>query len=274
MRKFLQKCQKIAGCWECAVYGSRPPIASKPGSSPPVRPGLDNVMSQQWPDAICPCITSSSAYFRSFTLFLFEKTRQGTKSSGTGESCVTNESQKYPLPLFVQLLFLFVELKKSSFLSIFLSISVFAFPSTAGAPLAVSQSNTDLRQKLFLFPKFQGEPEQALCWLGWVSFAQEPWQIRELAHRCHCIHVSLSHSIKTLTPFPIPWPKYLLESLSLSLLNHPSLSLSLLLEPPPPRHRRQEADESLSRRKSERTLRSSCLIGWLWSVSQYGTKLY
>ena len=27
---------------QCAVYGSRPPIASKPGSSPPERPGLDN----------------------------------------------------------------------------------------------------------------------------------------------------------------------------------------------------------------------------------------
>ena len=30
MRKFPQKCQKIAGCWMSAVYGSRPPIASKP----------------------------------------------------------------------------------------------------------------------------------------------------------------------------------------------------------------------------------------------------
>jgi len=29
-----------------AVYGSRPPIASKPGSSPPERPGLDNETSQ------------------------------------------------------------------------------------------------------------------------------------------------------------------------------------------------------------------------------------
>ena len=80
----------------------------------------------------------------------FLKTRQGTKSSGTGGSCVTNESQKYLLPLFVQLLFLSVELIEliffnisiylsvcvpfqSSFFSISLSISVFAFPSTAGA---------------------------------------------------------------------------------------------------------------------------------------------
>ena len=30
MRKFPQKCQKIAGCKECSVYGSRPPIASIP----------------------------------------------------------------------------------------------------------------------------------------------------------------------------------------------------------------------------------------------------
>jgi len=31
---------------ECAVYGSRPPIASKPGSFSPERPGLDNSTSQ------------------------------------------------------------------------------------------------------------------------------------------------------------------------------------------------------------------------------------
>ena len=29
LRKFLQKCQKIAGCWEGTVYGSRPLIVSK-----------------------------------------------------------------------------------------------------------------------------------------------------------------------------------------------------------------------------------------------------
>ena len=46
VRKFPQKCQKIAGGWESAVYGSRPPIASKPDSSPPERPGLDNFTSQ------------------------------------------------------------------------------------------------------------------------------------------------------------------------------------------------------------------------------------
>jgi len=38
LRKFLQKCQKIAGCDECAVYASRPLIASKPRPSPPERP--------------------------------------------------------------------------------------------------------------------------------------------------------------------------------------------------------------------------------------------
>jgi len=30
---------------ECAVYSSCPHIASKPGSSPPERPGLDNITS-------------------------------------------------------------------------------------------------------------------------------------------------------------------------------------------------------------------------------------
>ena len=57
LRKIPQKCHKIAGCYECAVYGSRPSIASKPGSSRPERPGLDNITSQPWSDATCPCIT-------------------------------------------------------------------------------------------------------------------------------------------------------------------------------------------------------------------------
>ena len=73
MRKFPQKYQKIAGCWECAVYGSLPPIASKPGSSSPERTGLNNITSQSWSDATCPCTTSSSAYFHFVTLFLFER---------------------------------------------------------------------------------------------------------------------------------------------------------------------------------------------------------
>jgi len=88
MRKFPQKCQKIAGCWECAVYGSRPPIASTPGSSSPEWPGLDNITSQPWSDATCPCTTSWSTYFRFVTLFLLKKTRQSTSSSVTGASCV------------------------------------------------------------------------------------------------------------------------------------------------------------------------------------------
>ena len=48
LRNFPQKFQKIAGCYECAVYGSRPLIASKPGSSPLERPSLDNSTSQPW----------------------------------------------------------------------------------------------------------------------------------------------------------------------------------------------------------------------------------
>ena len=88
MGKVPQKCQKIAGYQECAVYSSRPPIASAPGSSPPERPVPDNATSQVWSDATCPCTTSWSSYFRFVTLFLFEKTRQNTRSSGTGASCV------------------------------------------------------------------------------------------------------------------------------------------------------------------------------------------
>jgi len=84
MRKFPQKCQKIAGCWGRAVYGSRPPIASTPGASSPEWPSLDNFPSQPWSDATCPCTTSWSAYFRFVTLFLLKKTRQSTRSSVTG----------------------------------------------------------------------------------------------------------------------------------------------------------------------------------------------
>ena len=48
---------------ECAFNGSRPPIASKPGSSPSERPGLDNITSQPHSDSNHPCTTSSIAYF-------------------------------------------------------------------------------------------------------------------------------------------------------------------------------------------------------------------
>jgi len=48
---------------QCAFYGSRPPIASKAGSSPPTRYGLNNITSQPWSDATCSRITSDSAYF-------------------------------------------------------------------------------------------------------------------------------------------------------------------------------------------------------------------
>jgi len=86
--KFPQKCQKIAGCWESAVYGSRPPIASKSDSSPQERPDLDIMTSQPWSEAICPCTTSASAYLRFVTISLLEKTRQSTRSGCTGASCV------------------------------------------------------------------------------------------------------------------------------------------------------------------------------------------
>ena len=54
---------------QCAVYGSRPPIASRPGSSCPDQYNLNNITSQPWSDATCPRITSNSAYFRFVTLF-------------------------------------------------------------------------------------------------------------------------------------------------------------------------------------------------------------
>jgi len=54
---------------QCAVYGSRPPIASKPGSSSLEQYGLNNITSQPCSDATCPRTTSDSAYFRFVTLF-------------------------------------------------------------------------------------------------------------------------------------------------------------------------------------------------------------
>jgi len=54
---------------QCAVYGSRPPIASKSGSSSPEQYGLNNITSQPWSDTTCPCTTSDSVYFCFVTLF-------------------------------------------------------------------------------------------------------------------------------------------------------------------------------------------------------------
>jgi len=79
------QCQKIDGCWESAVYGSRPPIASKPDSSPSERPDLNNITSQPWSEATWPCTTSAGAYLRFLTIFLLEKTRQSTRSGGRGQ---------------------------------------------------------------------------------------------------------------------------------------------------------------------------------------------
>jgi len=86
MRKFLQKCHKIAR-WARRLC-TQPPIASKPGSSSPERPGLDIITSQSWFDATCPCTTYWSAYFRFVTLFSLKKTRQSTRSDVTGARCV------------------------------------------------------------------------------------------------------------------------------------------------------------------------------------------
>jgi len=67
---------------------TQPQIASTPGSSSLKQPGLDNITSQPWSDATCPCTTSWSAYFRFVTLFLLKKTRQSTRSSVTKARCV------------------------------------------------------------------------------------------------------------------------------------------------------------------------------------------
>jgi len=57
-------------------------------SFPPEQPGLDNITSQPWSDAMCPCNISWSAYFCFVTLFLMKKARQSTRSGVTGARCV------------------------------------------------------------------------------------------------------------------------------------------------------------------------------------------
>jgi len=88
MQKFPQKCHKIAGFWENAAYGSRPLIASKSGSSPLVRPGLDNLTSQPWSDSsYSPSISSCT-----LSCPLKQKERDKAEVSMwrgiTGTSCV------------------------------------------------------------------------------------------------------------------------------------------------------------------------------------------
>ena len=57
---------------QCAVYGSRPTITSKSGSSSPERHSLNNNTTQpSWSDATCPRTTSDSAYFRFKFVTLF-----------------------------------------------------------------------------------------------------------------------------------------------------------------------------------------------------------
>ena len=65
---------------QCAVYGSWPLIASKPGSS------LSEwcITSQPWSDATCPRTTSHSAHFRFVTLFSSKRTTQSTKKRWYG----------------------------------------------------------------------------------------------------------------------------------------------------------------------------------------------
>jgi len=55
---------------------TQPPIASTPGLSPLERPGLDNITSQPWSDASCPCTTSWSARCCFVRLFVLKKTGQ------------------------------------------------------------------------------------------------------------------------------------------------------------------------------------------------------
>jgi len=82
LRKFPQKCQKIAGCEECAVYG----IASKPGSSPPERPGPDNITSHPWSRSLAP-VPLLLVLCLVFKQKGRDKAEVSTWRGGTGASC-------------------------------------------------------------------------------------------------------------------------------------------------------------------------------------------
>ena len=90
LRKFPQKCQKIAGCRGRAVYvlNLRSAIASKPGSSPPERPGPDNITGQPWSDATCLCNTTSSTLSCLFQQKERDKAEVRTSRGSTGARCV------------------------------------------------------------------------------------------------------------------------------------------------------------------------------------------
>ena len=84
---------------------TQPPIASTPGSCSPERLGLDNITSQPWSEATCPCTTSWSAYFRFVKLFLLKKTRQSTRTGVTEARCLSAAGRtriavpKVPIPI-------------------------------------------------------------------------------------------------------------------------------------------------------------------------------
>jgi len=67
------------------------PIASTPGSSPPEQPGPDNITSQPWFDATCPCNTASSTLSCLFQQKERDKAEVVTSTGGTGARCVASE---------------------------------------------------------------------------------------------------------------------------------------------------------------------------------------
>jgi len=67
---------------------TQPPIASTPGSIPPERPGLDNITSQPWSEATCPCNTASSTLSCLFQQKERDKAEVRTSRGGTGARCL------------------------------------------------------------------------------------------------------------------------------------------------------------------------------------------
>ena len=100
LQKFPQKCQKNAGCWKCAVYGSRlliaskpdswPLIASKPDSSPPKRSGLNKRVNHgltqlaPMPPLLVLCLVFSDQKSMTKRKWAFEKVVQEQVASDHG----------------------------------------------------------------------------------------------------------------------------------------------------------------------------------------------
>ena len=94
------------------MYVPDRPDRGKTGSSPPERPGLDNITAQQCSGASCPCTVSSNALLPIVTLFPFQRqTVYHTVESLIGANFI---QKKHPKDVRLFLIFCYNLLKFSS----------------------------------------------------------------------------------------------------------------------------------------------------------------